>query len=52
VRQSDAVYLLTNVDDTITFVRNEQRRVQAFILRQGAGGNVAMRRGSVQFTQL
>jgi Domain of unknown function (DUF3471) len=46
VRQSGTVYLLANVDDTITFVRNGQGNVEVLILRQGAAETVALRRGS------
>jgi hypothetical protein len=43
VRQSDAVFWLANMDDTITFVRNEHGKVQALIARQGVSENVAMK---------
>jgi len=44
VRQSDGVYFLANMDDTITFVRNGQGNVQALLLRQGTVEALALKR--------
>ncbi|MGI9060006.1 MAG: serine hydrolase [Ktedonobacteraceae bacterium] len=48
VRHSDTIYLLANVDDTITFVKNGQGNVQALILQQGVTQTIALRRGFVE----
>ena len=47
VRQSDALYVLANMDDTITFVRDGQGNVMALILLQGTTETVALRRRTV-----
>jgi CubicO group peptidase (beta-lactamase class C family) len=47
MRQSDGVYFLANMDDTITFVRNGQGNVLALLLRQGTTETLALRRDSV-----
>ncbi|HEV2653791.1 MAG TPA: hypothetical protein VGT82_02490, partial [Ktedonobacteraceae bacterium] len=47
VRQSDTLYMLANMDDTITFVGDGQGNVRALILQQGATISVALRRGRV-----
>ena len=47
IRQSDALYMLAHMDDTITFVRDGRGNVTALILQQGATKMVALRRGAV-----
>jgi CubicO group peptidase (beta-lactamase class C family) len=47
VRQSDALYVLANMDDTITFVRDGQGNVTALILQQGAAETIVLKRGAV-----
>jgi CubicO group peptidase (beta-lactamase class C family) len=44
LRQSDTVYMLADLDDTITFMRDGQDNIAALILQQGTGETIALRR--------
>lgn len=48
VRVDDMVYLLANLEDTVTFLRNEQGMIDMLILQQEASHAVARRRTSAQ----
>ncbi len=44
VRGNDTTYMLTEMDDTITFVRNEAEEIHSFILQQGGAEELAVKR--------